>query len=115
MIAGSKEALYQGDTKEAFDLYADNALRVYGFDPRTKPSMSNANVLKQVRAFVTEFGIEDAKKIIEQLFGYRYAGRYRGKVIGTSIFASGYRWLANELLIEALQNEHDMETLWRKF
>lgn len=115
MVAGSKEALYQGDIKDVFDLYADKCVASFGFDPRLKPSMSNANVLRQVRAFIAEFGAEDAKKIIESLFGYRYAGRYNGKIVGTSIFSSGYRWLANQLLAESLADEHESGNLWKKF
>ena len=115
MIAGGMDALLQADgVKELYDLFAEGCIKSYRFDPREKKSMYSPTVLRQVRSFIKEYGLDDAKKIIDTMFGYVHNGRERGKVVGVSIFSTAWRWYANNLLTEALANEAEVAD-WKKW
>lgn len=100
VAGGASAILSDPGVAEVYGLFGDMCLERYGFDIRERRSFMSAQVLRQVQSFVREYGVEDAKRIVERLFDDRYRGSYEGKTIGTSIFSKGYRWLANRLLME---------------
>ena len=115
-VAGSVSALLaERDVREVFSLFGDKCLMTYGMDIRQQRSFFNARTLRQVRSFANEYGVEDSKRILEKLFGQPYNGSYRGKTIGAAIFSTGYRWLANTLLMERLQDEQSSGVSWSKW
>jgi hypothetical protein len=116
-IAGGTSAiLAEDDVREVFSLFGDKCLEVYKIDVRDKKTFMSVQILRQVRSFVHEFGVEDSKGIIERLFELPYNGTYNGKTIGPSIFSRGYRWLANSLLMEkAQQDKYGNDMSWSKW
>lgn len=115
-IAGSVSALLsEDDTREIFSMFGDKCLSIYHLDIRQQKSFMNAKVLRQVKGFVSEYGVEDSKRILERLFGQPYNGSYKGRTIGTAIFSKGYRWLANNLLMERMQDEQSGGVSWSKW
>lgn len=104
--AGSAGAiLSDSSVARVFGEFGDGCMRYYGFDIRDKPSIMSARVLRQVQSFTREYGEDDAVGIIRTMFGVGHEGVWRGVPIGTSIFSSGYRWLAEKMLIEFEQSE----------
>lgn len=115
-VAGSVDAILADDgVREVFSLFGDKCLEVYAIDVRAQRTFMNARVLRQVKCFVAEYGVEDSKRVVERLFGQPYNGSYGGKTIGTSIFSKGYRWLANNLLMEEVRNERSGGVSWSKW
>lgn len=116
-IAGGTSAiLSEEDVREVFSLFGDKCLEVYRIDIREKKTFMSVQILRQVRSFVHEFGVDDSKRIVERLFELPYSGTYNGKTIGPSIFARGYRWLANNLLMEkAQQDKYGNDMSWSKW
>lgn len=104
-VAGSAYSILQNDAvRNVFSLFGDKCLDCYNIDIRTKKTFMSARVLRQVQSFVNEYGEEDAIKIIEKMFSPRYEGKFRGDILGTSIFAKNMRWLANKFLLEKAQD-----------
>ena len=115
-IAGSVDALLsEDDVREVFSVFGDKCLSIYHLDVRERKSFMNTKVLRQVKSFVGEYGVEDSKRILERLFGQPYNGSYRGRTVGTAIFSKGYRWLANNLLMEEVKNEQSGGVSWSKW
>ena len=113
MIAGSVDALLlDDDTRIVFEAFETGCRRVYGVDIRSKRTIFNAKTLRQVQSFAKEFGADDGVRIINRLFMEPYNGKANGKTIGASIFARGFRWLANQLLLESGEGG---DMLWTKF
>lgn len=116
-IAGGTSAILADDeVREVFSLFGDKCLEAYMIDIREKKTFMSVQILRQARSFVNEFGVEDSKKIIERLFEPPYSGTYNGKTVGPSIFSRGYRWLANNLLMEKAQQEkYGNDMSWSKW
>ena len=115
MIAGSIDALLSDDdTRLVFEAFEEGCRSHYGIEIRSKRSLFNARTLRQVKSFAKEFGAVDGVRIIRRLFAEPYNGKANGKVIGASIFSQGFRWLANQLLLESdIGKDGDMD--WKKF
>lgn len=100
-VAGSSMAiLSEPDVAEVYGLFGDLCIEYYFIDIREKKSFMTPVVMRQVRSFVREYGVEDAKKIVRRMFEQPRCGKRKGQVIGTAIFSKKFRWLANQMLIE---------------
>lgn len=103
--AGSSGAiLSDSSVRRVYGRFGDKCLSVYHMDIREKRTFMSAQTLRQVQSFVRDYGEEDAMKIIDTMFGFGHEGMYRNRPIGTSIFSKSFRWMADELLIEAEQS-----------
>lgn len=115
MIAGSVDALLsEEDVALLFEAFEQGCRKVYGMEVREKRSIFNARTLRQIKSFAKEFGVEDGVRIVNRLFSEPYNGRANGKTVGASIFSKGFRWLANQLLLES-SSESRGEMTWKKF
>lgn len=101
VAGGAASILADGDVMRVFSEFGDRCLETYGIDIRTKPSFMSTQVLRQVRSFVSEYGVDDAVKIVNQAFAVPHCGNFKGAAIGTSLFSKGFRWYSNALLLEA--------------
>ena len=100
-MAGSADAILSDPRiSDVYGLFGDKILREFGIDIRQKRTFMSAKVLRQVQSFVMDYGVDDAKKIINQAFSISRKGRFKGRAIGTSLFAKNMRWYADQLLLE---------------
>ena len=100
--AGSVGAILQDENVAGvYGEFGDGCLRCYGIDIRTKRRCMDKVALNQVRSFVKDYGVDDARKVIAALFGVAHEGGWNGQPVGNMIFAKSHRWLADKLLIEA--------------
>lgn len=104
MAAGAKAILFSSDMLPVMSKFGDGCLKCYKLDIR-KGGILTMPTLRMARSFVAEFGRDGAESVLDRLFGYKYGGRYNGRVIGVDIFSSKYRWLATRLLTEAADEE----------
>lgn len=102
--AGARNILANPDVAAVMGKFGDGCLKCYKLDIR-RGGILTPTTLRMARSFVSEFGREGAEMVIDRLFGYKYGGRYNGRVIGVDIFSSKYRWLATRLLMEAADAE----------
>lgn len=100
--AGSAKAIMSDpDNARVMGAFGDGALRCYHMDIREKKSYWRPTVMNQLRSFTTEYGADDAVKIVDRLFGVLHEGKWRGEVVGMGIFSQQKRWMADILLAEA--------------
>lgn len=100
-VAGSAAALLRDEGVYAvMSHFGDGCLRCYGLDIRQHRSYMSAQVLRKVRSFVNEYGVDDAVKIIDRMFSPIHDGRDRGRNVGLDIFDRRLSYLANRYLSE---------------
>lgn len=87
-----------------YGAFGDGCLRCYHIDIREKRTYTNSTVLRQVRSFVNDYGEDDALRIVDAVFNGNHNGYFRGQPIGLKVFSKGFRWMANELLLEGNQS-----------
>lgn len=89
------------DHQRVMSAYGDGALRCYHMDIRNNRSTWRPTVMRQLQSFVKEYGADDGVKIVNRLFSVMHEGKWKGEMVGTSIFGTHRRWMADLLLAEA--------------
>lgn len=101
-IAGTPHNIYSTheDVRAVFDIFCQGYITYFNINPIEQRTMFTSAVLRGVQSFISDYGIEDAKLIVNYVFD-EWKGRNRKTPVGKELFSKRFRWLTDLALTEA--------------